>query len=87
MLCPGACQSPDIAIEVILSFPAFACMDKRWLWWLVFAALMFLSIDFWDWNDDSILLFMPLWAWYIFSLTLAISAFFALFSKYGWRDE
>jgi len=62
-------------------------MGKRWLWWLAFAFLLLLSIDFWNWNEGRILWFMPLWAWYISSLTLVLSAFFALFARYGWRDE
>lgn len=62
-------------------------MGKRWTWWLAFAALLTLSMDFWNWNDDRLIWFMPSWIWFIFALTLALSAFFALFSKYEWGNE
>lgn len=52
-------------------------------WWIIFIIIFILCIDFWNWNkSEPVILFMPYWMWYIFSLTLIMSAVFALFAKY-----
>ncbi len=59
---------------------------KKW-WLLLFVALMILFIDFWNWGSSQIIWFMPYWVWHIFILVLVLSASFAMFAKYEWRDE
>jgi len=62
-------------------------MKNRWLWWLLFGALALLSMDFWNWEKEGpIIIFLPLWVWYVMVLTLVYALAFALFAKYEWRE-
>jgi len=57
-------------------------------WWLIFGFVAFLSMDFWNWEEDGTFLsFLPYWAWRIFLLTLFLAIIFEIFAKYEWREE
>jgi len=66
----------------------FSKKKMKTLWFLIFAILFLLSIDFWAWNKTEPFIFgLPFWVIYILILTLSLSFFYYLFCRYFWRTD
>ena len=62
-------------------------MDKVLPWVMGFAAIVVLSLDFWNWGAAMPLLFgMPYWVVAFIALNLIISIYYLLFCRFYWRD-
>jgi len=63
--------------------------EKRYvLWSFIFVCFFLLSLDFWNWNLASPLLFgLPYWIIYHMVLTVCLSVVFWLFATAEWREQ
>ena len=61
---------------------------RRALPWVVgFAAILLLSLDFWNWGRAYPLVFgMPYWVVFFILLNLLLSVFYLLFGRLYWRE-
>ena len=55
---------------------------------LAFGLLICLSIDVWNWRSaEPLIAGMPYWVLWSMLIVIVIGIYYALFSKYVWRDE
>ena len=60
---------------------------KSALWYFGWLAILLLSLDFWNWNETTPLIYgIPFWVISLLALTLALSAYYALFARHAWGD-
>ena len=61
--------------------------ENKVIWIVTFGVLFFLSIDFWNWNSDSVIAgFLPIWVFRLILLQFLLAFGIGLFVKYHWRD-
>ncbi len=57
-------------------------------WAAFFLGLLFLSIDFWAWDQGSPTFFgFPSWIWYFLGLNILLVIGYYLFTRYYWRPD
>ena len=63
-------------------------MEKKTMpWVLVYALILLLSLDFWNWGKAEPFVWgMPYWVFVFIVLNLLLSAYYYLFSRLYWRD-
>ncbi|MFO7791440.1 MAG: hypothetical protein R6W73_00470 [Candidatus Saliniplasma sp.] len=61
--------------------------DNRYVWMVIFGAIFILSIDFWYWEVDTLVLdFLPIWVLRLVLLQILLSVLIYLFVIFYWRD-